>query len=384
MADLPLNVLILGGYGMFGRRLTSNLVRHHDVDVTIAGRSLAKARALQDEIATRWHKQIGIARIDIFSDDLSSCFGALGVDCVVNASGPFQGQDYSVAEACIDAGAHYVDLADDREFVAGIDALDERAIAKSLVVTAGASSVPALSSAVVDHYRPEFYALDSIRVGISPGNQVKRGISTVESVLSCVGKPFATQMDGRTRTLHGWQSLRRFDFGPPVGRRWMTDWNGPDLELFPARYPEVRSIRFQAGLELGVLHVGLWALSGLTRAGWVENWAPYARPLKWISERFSRFGSDVGGMFVTLDGIDRDERPLQITWELIADHNTGPDIPTIAAEILIGKLNAGIIVRRGARPCMGMFRLPEFMQVVSRSGIFQNERRSHDQAATQV
>jgi len=54
---------------------------------------------------------------------------------VINASGPFQTQDYRVARAAIDAGAHYVDLTDARGFVTGIGALDgeasERAFSSS-------------------------------------------------------------------------------------------------------------------------------------------------------------------------------------------------------------------------------------------------------------
>jgi hypothetical protein len=44
---------------------------------------------------------------------------------VVHAAGPFQGQDYSVAELCIRHRVHYVDLADDSAFVRDINRLNE-------------------------------------------------------------------------------------------------------------------------------------------------------------------------------------------------------------------------------------------------------------------
>jgi hypothetical protein len=80
----------------------------------------------------------------------------LRVGTVIHTAGPFQGQDYTVARAAIDAGCHYVDLADGRQFVTGIVALDAAAKSRGLTSASGASSVPALSSAVVDHYLPEF------------------------------------------------------------------------------------------------------------------------------------------------------------------------------------------------------------------------------------
>src|SRR3712207_8318986 len=46
---------------------------------------------------------------------------------VIDAAGPFQHGGYAVAEACIGAGVSYLDLADGRRFVVGIDALDARA-----------------------------------------------------------------------------------------------------------------------------------------------------------------------------------------------------------------------------------------------------------------
>jgi saccharopine dehydrogenase-like NADP-dependent oxidoreductase len=86
---------------------------------------------------------------------------------VISTAGPFQGQDYRVALAAIDAGAHYIDIADGRDFVCGIVALDAMAREKGVLVASGASSVPALSAAVVDRLAPEFAAMREIEVGIS-------------------------------------------------------------------------------------------------------------------------------------------------------------------------------------------------------------------------
>ena len=59
---------------------------------------------------------------------------------------------YDVAKACIAWGCHYIDLADGREFVDGISALDALARENNVLVVSGASSVPCLTSALVDHW----------------------------------------------------------------------------------------------------------------------------------------------------------------------------------------------------------------------------------------
>jgi hypothetical protein len=74
-----------------------------------------------------------------------------------------------VAHAAIEVRCHYIDLADGRQFVAGISSLNAQALAAGVSVISGASSVPALSSAVVDRYLPRFARLDAIRMGISSG-----------------------------------------------------------------------------------------------------------------------------------------------------------------------------------------------------------------------
>src|SRR5262249_23092768 len=110
------------------------------------------------------------------------------VNTVIHTAGPFQGQRYDVAQAAIDAGCHYIDLADGRMFVSGIRSLDARARDHRISVISGASSVPALSSAVIDRYLPTFEHLETVRVGISSGGRVP-GLATVRGVFSCAGRP---------------------------------------------------------------------------------------------------------------------------------------------------------------------------------------------------
>src|SRR5262249_50221172 len=124
-------------------------------------------------------------------------------DALVHVAGPFQGQDYAVAETCIRHGVHYLDIADDAAFVCGIDRLDEAAKAKGVLVCSGASPAPALTGAVVETART-FMSVERVRFGIVPGNDAPRGAALVEAILSRAGKPIADQ-PGR----HVWGTLRR-------------------------------------------------------------------------------------------------------------------------------------------------------------------------------
>ena len=125
MSQRTTRVLVIGGYGNFGQFICRQLVQDAQLTVIVAGRSLAKAercvQALQDD-----GQRCEAAQLDI-RDDLASALERIAPNIVIHTSGPFQNQRYHVAEACVDAGCHYIDLADGREFVAGIHQLDRAA-----------------------------------------------------------------------------------------------------------------------------------------------------------------------------------------------------------------------------------------------------------------
>jgi hypothetical protein len=112
-----------------------------------------------------------------------------------------------VAEACLRHGCHYIDLADARGFVAGIERFDQEARQKVLLIVSGASSVPCLTAALIDDYRPRFASLQKVDYGISAAQQTNRGLATLSAILSYVGKPFTTLIDGRRARVYGWQGL---------------------------------------------------------------------------------------------------------------------------------------------------------------------------------
>ncbi|PFH10401.1 saccharopine dehydrogenase-like protein [Collimonas sp. PA-H2] len=354
-------VLLIGGYGFFGKKLAERLALDPLLHVMLAGRDLSAAQALADSLNQLTPPaRFSALRIDVQDAQLAACIEASGANAVIHTSGPFQGQGYDVARACIAAGAHYVDLADGRDFVSGITALDASARQADVLVTSGASSVPALSSAVVDQLAADFRELHDIAIGISPGNRTERGLATVRAILGYCGASFLQWSDGRWQPVVGWQGLRRQRYQQPVGNRWLANCDVPDLQLFPARYPGVRNISFGAGLELPVLHFGVWLMAGMRRLGLVHNWSRYAAMLKRLSDLFIRFGSDAGAMHVEVTGVGADGTQQHRRWTLIAAEGDGPYVPTLASAALVGKLARRLIDRRGACPCIGMLTLQDF------------------------
>lgn len=299
--------------------------------------------------------------LDAHDSQLTHILRRLQVDVLIHTAGPFQGQDYSVARAAIEAGCHYIDLADGREFVAGITSLNALASAAGVTVISGASSVPALSSAVIDRYLARFERLESIQLGISSGARAP-GLATVRGVFSYGGKPIRTWRDGQWVEVYGWLGLSRHRFPQPLGNRYLGSCDIPDLELFPQRYPSVRTVSFQAGFASDLGHLVVWSLAGLVKAGILGDMRTLASPLNRLSRWMEPIVSDKGGMFVTLDGEGKDGAPLRIDWNLIAEKNHGPHIPCGAAIALASKIGAGAVMPKGAMPCMGLLTVEEFLE----------------------
>ena len=375
-------ILVLGGYGNFGQRICKELIKEDNVEIIIAGRSLYKANLYANEIKA---SNVSTSLVDLSVAGWQNAITSLKPDLVIHTCGPFQGQGYEVATHCIQNSIHYLDLADGREFVCNFKRLDNLAHQHGVVAISGASTVPALSAAVIDSLLPAFTQVESIDHGINPGNQTPRGLATVRSILSYCGRPFKQWRNGKWKTVYGWQGLVRRRYPAPMGSRWLGYCDIPDLELLPERYPEVKSVVFRAGLEMSVLHLGTWLFSWLTRFRIVDNWAAHARWLKTASEWFSGLGSTRGGMHVEVTGRDKYGRRLQSRWYLLADSGDGPQVPCTSAVIMARKFIHNERLKAGAMPCMGLFTLSEFEEALKDFDICtQIEQRLPDCHVTQL
>lgn len=367
------SVLILGGYGNFGKRISTALTRS-GVPVIIAGRNEAKARELARQLTERYPAtRINVAAFDA-EYALAEQVQRLKPAVVINTCGPFQLKRYDVAEVCIKQRVHYVDLADGRGFVTGITALDDAAKAAGVWIISGASTVPGLSSAVLEHYRSEFSDIDSLRFGISPGQKAERGLATTQGILTYIGKPLKP-VTGDTRPRYGWQDVYRQTY-PVLGKRWMANCDIPDLDLLPSRYG-IRHITFSAGMESTLLHLGMWALSWAVRLGLPLDLPRHASFLLHASHWFDYLGTSDGGMHIVMCGSDRNGKPYERRWFIVARNGDGPQIPCVPAIVLARKLASGGLPGAGATPCIGMVTLEEYLAELKLFAVATYEDSNH-------
>jgi saccharopine dehydrogenase-like NADP-dependent oxidoreductase len=346
-----MRVVVVGGAGNFGARIVRALHGDPTIELVVAGRR---------KVSVPGAEEVRSVLIDIDGAEFAQAVKDLSPGLIIHCVGPFQGQDYRVANAALAAGAHYLDLADGRRFIADfVAAVNEQAVKVGRVAISGASTLPALSSAAVEELQEGMSSIDSIEVTIAPGQRAPRGKATLEAVFSYLGRPFQVWRNGHWRRAWGWMELEEIRLD--VGGRLAAACDVPDLELFPMRYKGVQTVRFSAALEFGVQHLTLWSLAALRRIGLPFPVSRWAVSLNRFAGLFDAAASEKGGMQVSVvgergDGSGRTRR----TWQLTAPAMDGPEIPCMAAILLARRLARGEVFQSGAFPCMGFLTLLDF------------------------
>lgn len=364
-----MKTLVLGGYGNFGARIGRALAQDVGIDLIVGGRDLDRATAFAQSLG-------GAARglrIDVQSADLARAIRDAGAELVIHTAGPFQGQDYRVPHAAAAAGAHYIDLADGRRFVCDFpEALDATFRTAGRAAVSGASTVPALSSAVVDHLTQGWKDIRGIDLCIAPAQGAPRGEATLAGVLAYCGAPIRVWQDGRWVERLGWARPTKVTFARMTPRRGAL-CDIPDLELFPSRYAGVQSVVFRAAFEVGLTQQAFACLAFLRRVGLLAAPQRLAPLLQATGGLFDAFGTALGGMVVRVEGIDAQGASARRAWHIAADDNHGPEIPCMAAILLARRLVRGDASWVGAHACAGLLALSEFATEFARWGMVTDE-----------
>jgi hypothetical protein len=351
-------IRVLGGYGFFGGRIAERLAREGMFEVLVAGRSLAKAEAF-----CRARPDLGLtpARADR-DGDFTETLRDLDPWLVIDAAGPFQTHGYAAPCACIETGRHYIDIADARAFVTGFRALDTEAKAAGVTLVSGASSVPALSGAVVADLARGLDRLTLVEAAITAGARAAVGRSVIQAILSYVGRPVVLRQAGLAFQTRGWRDLVRLRLragdAQALRGRWVAICDVPDLELLSDGHPDRPLVRFRAGVELAAQNFALWLLSWPVQWGWCKDLSGLAPLFEAGRSLMGGLGANRSGMVVETTGLVRGRIAVR-RWTLIAPPGRGAETPCLAAPLLARRLAAGELAA-GAHTAEGLLRLEAF------------------------
>jgi hypothetical protein len=358
---MSLKVLVIGAYGNFGSIICRHLIAMPDIELTITGRDSGKLASALDAL-----NAVSISRCrswcgDAMGSEFTDVLRAFQVDWVIHAAGPFQGQSYAIAQSCIQASVNYCDLSDCRTFVNGISVLNEAALEAGVTVFSGCSSVPALSSALIDQHRHRFRRIDTIIHGISSSAKMP-GLSTVQGVLAYAGKPIKQLRNGHVHEVVGWQGLE-IRHMPYLGWRVLANVDVPDMDIFAQRYG-AHTLVFKAGSGLKLGGLANYFFAAANRFGLMRNPERWAEKLHRMGSHFECFGDGKSAMYIDVLGIGLQGESLKLTLQLTAFNDKGPEIPSCAAVALVTKVANGEKPEPGARMCVGFIGPDEYLEAI--------------------
>jgi hypothetical protein len=369
-----LKVLIVGGYGVFGRRIVELLEDEPRLTLLVGGRSVDRANAF---VRSRGKTVAQLTPIAFDRNgDVARQLSAIGPHIVIDASGPFQAYGdnrYNVVQACLARGANYLDLADGSDFVAGIAAYDARAKAAGVYVLAGVSSFPVLTAAAVRRLSAGMTAVKTIRGGIAPSPYAGVGENVIHAIAGYAGRPIRRKRGGVFGTGYPLTEQLRYTIAPPghmpLYNRMFSLVDVPDLRVLAALWPKADEIWMGAAPVPELLHRCLIALAWLVRWRLRPTLSPLA-PLMHFATNHIRWGEHRGGMFVEVGGIDASGARLTRAWHLLAEGDDGPLIPAMAIDAIVRQVLRGRAPAPGARPAVRDLELDDYASLFARRAIF--------------
>ena len=372
-----LKILILGGYGIFGGRLAKLLADEAGITLIIAGRSLTKAQAFCAKLSS-----IATLIPHMFDrdGDLEAQIKALSPHVIVDASGPFQNYGdapYRVVNTCLKLGIHYLDFADGSDFVVGISQFDRIAKERGVFILSGVSSFPVLTAAVVRELAKDMQKLHSIKGGIAPSPYAGVGENVIRAIAGYAGQSIKLTRGGKSATGYGLTETLNYTIAPP-GRLPLHNIrfslvDVPDLQVIPQDWPGLDSIWMGAGPVPEILLRALNGLAWLVRLRILPTLLPFSK-LFYHVINIVRWGEHRGGMFVAVQGINADNRPITRSWHLLAEGNDGPMIPSMAIEVIIRAMLLGSTPAAGARSAIHDISLDDYETIFKRRTIYTGRR----------
>lgn len=367
-----MRTLVIGAYGHFGKLICQKLLDIAGVKVIVGGRKrdrlteLCKDLGIDIDYDTH---ELPMLVVDYRSSELGRLIKENDINVVIHAAGPYQGQDYNVARACIEAGCYYMDIADDREFVMGIHELHHEAV-KSNVMVASGMGLPIVNMAILDKLGPRFDKVEHVNMGYSGSGRMP-GAASVRSALKVAGRP-VRQIEGRRDTvfcgLLG-RNFRFFDGG--FIKRDVVTLDQPDIDLIKAWYNPL-TLRYQGGFGLrgqGVISL----IAKFSRYNWIKNPEKWAGFLGKTGKIMSYFSRGKGALYMDIEGI-KDRKDVSLTFEIQATEHQFELLKIVPVVVLINRLMDNYVPQAGARPGIDLMGLddiekeldPAFFEVIEK------------------
>jgi saccharopine dehydrogenase (NAD+, L-lysine-forming) len=229
------DILILGGYGVVGRRIAARLASGFPEHVIIAGRDPAAAESACREIGHGCrHRHIDMAErssIDAGIDGVGTV-----ISCVAQPH-------HHAMNAAVERGLAYTDVAPRLFIDANLRRDADKARRSGACIVLGAGLSPGVSNMMALSLATLVGHPDRIETAILLSLGDEYGRDSLRHVVEAAARPFSVHENGRPRQASAFSEGKRVDFGPGFGVQtaYLFPWS--DV----VSYPETLRVRSSMG-----------------------------------------------------------------------------------------------------------------------------------------
>lgn len=236
-------LLIYGATGYTGRLVATGAVAR-GLRPIAAGRSPERLAPL----AASLRLEARVARLD----DSAALARALdGVGVVLNTAGPFSGTASPLVQACLQVGAHYLDISGELAALEGVAARSAEARAAGVMLLPGVGFDVVPSDCLAVHVAGRLRGARALFIGVSGLGLVSRG--SARTIAEQSGEPVRVRREGRVVATSAHE--RPFDFGegprPALAVTWgdvSTAYYSTGIQNIEAYFEATPAVRAHAAL----------------------------------------------------------------------------------------------------------------------------------------
>jgi short subunit dehydrogenase-like uncharacterized protein len=231
-----MSFLIYGAYGYTGA-LIARAAQAQGLAPTLAGRNADKLQSLARELDLP-HRAFAL------DDEAALRTAAAAADLVLHCAGPFARTVHPVLDACIESGAHYLDITGEIEVFEYVASQGARAEAAGVMLMPGVGFDVVPTDCLAAHLKKKQPDAEYLELAIFGLGSVSRGTARTAAINA--GEGGAIRKEGRiTRVPAAWRT-RQVDFGrgaaEVVSIPWgdvATAWRTTDIPniVTYARFP---------------------------------------------------------------------------------------------------------------------------------------------------
>ncbi|MDJ0789011.1 MAG: saccharopine dehydrogenase NADP-binding domain-containing protein [Myxococcota bacterium] len=222
-------VVVYGATGFTGRLVIDELIRA-GIEPVLAARDARRLRTLRAELALESFacrvEEVGRMRRLLRAGDV-----------VLSAAGPFRETALPLAEACLGAGAHYLDLSGEARATAEVSRLHDRATRRGTMLLPGVGFDVVPSDCLAAHVSRKAPGAEWLRIGISGLDQVSRGSAL--TISRQLGRKVDVRRSGHLTSVVAGTLWHSFDFGSGARPSTAVSWADVVTAWYTTAVPNV-------------------------------------------------------------------------------------------------------------------------------------------------